>query len=384
MLANTARLGTRNGSLKGIFMNKPSPESQSASQFFEWYQNSALILTPKFQRRNVWKTAQKSYLIDTLLRDMPVPPIYLRTIFDVAKSQVVHEVIDGQQRMRAVLDFIEGKYALSKGLDAPYSGKHFSALAKAQQTAILKYRFNCQIFDDITDAEVIEIFRRMNTYTYALNPQELRHGTYFGQFRQSCVTLAQDHLEFWRKNSIVSEARITRMDEVQLTSAILVAQVDGMQDKNTSITEYYDKFDDDFPERRAEEGKFRFVTDNISDAIEDALPETAFRRPPFYYTLHCTVYHRIFGLPHETGSRKTKKRLSLSERESLKDAVVRLSEVIIEAREAQKLTKKKNSDSRMAPYPERYRAFAEACISQTDNIHPRRTRLKTLYNEAFR
>jgi hypothetical protein len=145
-------------------MDKPSRESLSASQFLEWQAKSALILTPKFQRRNVWKLPQKSYFIDTILRDMPVPPIYIRNIFNVERRQVVHEVIDGQQRMRAILDFIEDKYALSKSLDNPHKGLYFSKLPKDDQTAILKYRFNCEMFDDISDSEVIDIFRRMKLF----------------------------------------------------------------------------------------------------------------------------------------------------------------------------------------------------------------------------
>jgi len=54
-------------------------EQYPISDFAEWNQKKTLILNPHFQRRNIWTPAARSYLIDTILRRMPVPKIYLRT-----------------------------------------------------------------------------------------------------------------------------------------------------------------------------------------------------------------------------------------------------------------------------------------------------------------
>ena len=351
-------------------MDKPHRDSYSPSNFVEWREAQSLEIAPKFQRRSVWKQPQRSFLIDTILRQMPVTPLYLRNIYDTSRKKVVREVVDGQQRLRAVLDFIDEKYTLSRTLDAPYGGKKFSALTEDQKTSIMSYRFICESFDGISDREVLEVFQRLNTHSVPLSKQELRNGRFFGRFKQACYRTAYDHLEFWRRYRIFTEDKIARMLEVQLTSELLIAQLDGMQDKRSSIDEFYANYDQSFPEGEKHESRFEIIIDQITDALEGALGEGEFRRPPFFYTLYCAVYHRVFGLPNETELGTPRKKLSQEERDNLSEAVVSLSIVISAAREKQS-------------YPKKYRNFINACLSQTDNIQPRRARLAALYTEAF-
>ncbi|MBV9629876.1 MAG: DUF262 domain-containing protein, partial [Xanthobacteraceae bacterium] len=76
--------------------------------FLDWRASDTLQLTPKFQRRGVWTASARSFFIDTLLRSMPVPPIYIRNVQAVRPEKMIREVIDGQQRISAVLDFVDG------------------------------------------------------------------------------------------------------------------------------------------------------------------------------------------------------------------------------------------------------------------------------------
>ena len=64
-------------------------------------QEKRLNLQPDFQRRKVWPKAAKSYLIDTILRGLPIPEIFA---FETPKG--ILGVIDGQQRLSTILDFI--------------------------------------------------------------------------------------------------------------------------------------------------------------------------------------------------------------------------------------------------------------------------------------
>ena len=95
----------------------------------------------------------------------------------------------------------------------------------------------CLMFGDISDGEVLETFARLNTYAVKLNAQELRNGRFFGLFKQSAYTLAFEHVEFWRRNGIFSERNIARMLEVELTSELLIALLDGLQDKKNRSTD---------------------------------------------------------------------------------------------------------------------------------------------------
>jgi hypothetical protein len=350
-------------------MEKPSRDSYCPSDFLQWRNAGTLEIAPKFQRREVWKTGQKSFLIDTLLRGMPVPPLYLRNRFETVKRSVLREVVDGQQRLRSVLGYIDGEFALARTLDAPYAGKEFSDLTDGQRTAILSYRFICETFDGISDREVLEVFQRLNTHSVPLSKQELRNGRFFGRFKQCCYNLAHQHLEFWRRYHIFTEAKIARMLEVELTSELIIAQLMGMQDKKNSIDAVYDEYDNEFREREACEHRFSSVIDQITASLGDVLANCAFRRPPFFYTLFCVVYHRTYGLPDIPKTLTTpKKKLTALERSSLKEAVEKLSDILYRI---------------ASEVPPKYNLFVDACSQQTDNIQPRTVRFETLYGEAF-
>jgi hypothetical protein len=78
------------------------------SDFVAWKKSGSLELNPNFQRRPVWKKGAKSYLIDTILRGLPIPIIFLRDLpSDLKKLKAVRDVVDGQQRIRTILSFID-------------------------------------------------------------------------------------------------------------------------------------------------------------------------------------------------------------------------------------------------------------------------------------
>src|SRR4051812_18295924 len=102
------------------------------TDFVLWQEKGVLVISPKFQRRPLWRPAAKSYFIDTILRGMTVPPLYLRMTQNETKTKTVREVVDGQQRVRSVLEFVaEGGYRLSTTLNASWAGKRFSQLPEA-------------------------------------------------------------------------------------------------------------------------------------------------------------------------------------------------------------------------------------------------------------
>jgi Protein of unknown function DUF262 len=72
-----------------------------------------LTLQPKFQREYVWgfKPELPSRLIESLLLQIPIPPIYF---YNDTENDNTLEVIDGQQRLTTLIDFISNKFALRK------------------------------------------------------------------------------------------------------------------------------------------------------------------------------------------------------------------------------------------------------------------------------
>lgn len=286
---------------------------------------------------------------------------------------MVREVIDGQQRIAAVVDYISGKYSLSNNLGASWAGKHFNELSEEQRDMIRQYTFVCEVFSGIDDAEVLQVFSRLNTYSVPLNAQELRNGRYFGPFKQSAYALASEHLEFWRHHRIYTEQSIARMLEVELVSELMIVEIDGLQDKKKSINTFYDRFDQEFRDRSRVEERFRATIDVISSHLHDILGNSEFRRTPLFYSLFGAVFHRLYGVPKQDLPTSHLGRLTKSEGERIRDAVLSLSEVIV-------LAKDENAEESV---PEDLEKFVAACLRQTDNIRPRQTRLTEIYTRAF-
>jgi hypothetical protein len=352
-------------------MKKPDRSSYTPLDFLKWYEDGGLLISPKFQRRGVWSRAAQSYLIDTLLLGLPVPPIFLRVVQDKANKTVVREVIDGQQRISAVLGFLKDEYALSKNIESLCAGKLYSGLTDVQQDSIAHFSFICEVFYGVEDAEVLQVFARLNTHSVKLNSQELRNGKYFGKFKQSSYRMASQHLEFWRRNGLFTEQAIARMKEVELTSELMILIMNGIQDKKKSIDDFYEDYDESFKERGTVEARFRSVLDAINSSIGDQMPETEFRRSPLFYSLFGAVGHRLFGIPDVNLNTPKSGKLSKPDREGIREAALHLSEVI------------KSSRDEEEPIPAKYEAFVTACLRQTDNVRPRRTRLETIYRHSF-
>lgn len=339
---------------------------------FELWQGGGILeITPKFQRRSVWRTPARSFFIDTLLRGMTVPPIYLRKTQNADKTKTVREVVDGQQRIRSVLEYISDGYRLSKTLNAPWAGTRFSRLSGEHQQKIKHAKFSCETFDGISDQQVLEVFSRLNSHGVPLNDQELRNGKYFGIFKQVSYALALEYLEFWRTHRLFTELGIARMLEVELASELLIAGQAGMQDKKKTIDDFYSKWEENFPNQERDEKRFRETMSTLSETFGDeSLANTEFRRPPMFYTLFCVVYHHLHGLPGVPRA-TPKKRLTADDRESLREAVIHLSDIIIQAKDPASTT------------PKKYQAFLLYSSRQTDNIKPRMTRFNTLFEAAF-
>jgi hypothetical protein len=349
-------------------LTKPDKPTYTSVDFLGWREQGALLVAPEFQRRSVWGRPAKAYLIDTLLRGFPVPPLYLRVRQSKDKSQVIREVIDGQQRISAVLDYLDGRFSLLPSFDAPWAGREVGELSEAERDRIRFYPFYCEVFAGISDAQVLEIFARLNTYSVPLNAQELRNGRYFGFFKQTAYELAHEYVEFWRVNRIFTERAIARMDDAEMVSELMILQLDGLQDKKNSITKFYSDFDEKFTERKTIISRFRATLESVTEAL-DSLADTDFRRRPLFYSLYGAVYHRRFGIPG-LGLKTPKSPLRASDNKRLRSAVAELSGILTAAREDE-------------PVPRKYEAFVNASLRQTDNIQPRRTRLEQIYRDAF-
>lgn len=154
----------------------------SINSFATAHLEGRLELRPPFQRNLVWNKDQQSYLIDSILRNLPVPEMYLHTRVD-AEGVETMVVVDGQQRLTACLLFLQGDLRLvGEGLDPRWDGRTFKELPQPLQLRFRNYRMLVRELPEMDEAELREIFRRLNRVVEPLLPQELRHAAYTGPY----------------------------------------------------------------------------------------------------------------------------------------------------------------------------------------------------------
>lgn len=151
----------------------------SINDFVEWERQGQLELNPTFQRRAVWSDKAKSFLMDTIVRGKPIPKFFIRQKINVTTRTSVREVVDGQQRLRTILSYIKDGFTISRIQNSEYGGKRFSQLSEDAQSQVLAYEIAVDLLINLPDAEVLDIFSRLNSYAIVLNEQEKLNAQYF-------------------------------------------------------------------------------------------------------------------------------------------------------------------------------------------------------------
>ncbi|TCO24512.1 uncharacterized protein DUF262 [Kribbella steppae] len=159
-------------------------------------------ISPTYQRRLRWPNRKRSLLIESLLLNIPVPPIFL-----FERDYNEYEVIDGRQRLDAISSFLSNDYALS-GLEywPELNRKRFRDLPTVLQKGL--YRRSLPAIVLLAETERASrgtldvrrvLFDRLNTGGIRLNPQELRNALYPGRFNALLIRLArsQPFTDIW-------------------------------------------------------------------------------------------------------------------------------------------------------------------------------------------
>jgi len=277
--------------------------------FIAWQRDGSLQLNPPFQRRSVWKLGARSYFIDTLVRGLPVPLIFLRERIELDTQHVIREVVDGQQRLRTIFAFVDesllpgfddrrDRFTVQPQHNGAIAGKSFRELTRSEQEQIRGYRFSVQILpSEVEDREVLQIFGRLNSTGTRLNPQELRNAEWFGAFKSLMYELAYEQLERWLSWHVFSEDEISRMLEVELVSDLAVNMFQGLSGKTKSMLDrFYKRHDDAFPEGGVLGRRFQLTMDAIDELAGDWIATSAFSRQMHFFTLFAYSYDRLFGL----------------------------------------------------------------------------------------
>ncbi|MGI4818418.1 MAG: DUF262 domain-containing protein [Janthinobacterium lividum] len=287
------------------------------SDFREWYNDDKLELSPKFQRRSVWTTPAKAFLADTILKGKPFPKIILMQEFKDGRT--IRVVVDGQQRLRAIFDFLNDGIKISRAHSREHAGKVFSQLPQEMQDDFLQYEIGCDVLNSAPLSELLDIFARINRYTVKLNSQEMRNATYSGYFKSAAYDIAYQFVDHWLSARIVSESGVSRMAEAELSSDLLGNFLNQVQ-SSKSIDIVYKKYED-------EEGEIPSAYIHLVDTInfvasiynDDELKDSAWKSKHMYFSLVLSIGHVIKPISGLNRTNLTIK--SLENREKVKSVL---------------------------------------------------------------
>jgi Protein of unknown function DUF262 len=232
--------------------------TEEVGWFLEVHASGQLDLTPAFQRRGVWSADYRRFFIDTVLRNFPSPAIFLGLVIEPGEPTRFN-VIDGKQRLTALIDFVNGEFHLGdllrdEGFERPFWGD----LPAERQDALKSYVLSVENLQDATDIELREAFDRLNRNVARLTAQELRHAVFPGVFLERMEALAES--PFWAERRVFTTASIRRMRDVEFVSELFLLTMHGVLDGASQLLDqFYADYTEEIPDEEEHRARFEAV-----------------------------------------------------------------------------------------------------------------------------
>lgn len=265
--------------------------------FLTWYEYEGLILSPKFQRNSVWNTQAKSYLIDTILRGLPIPPIFLKEYIDRETKKTIREVIDGQQRLNAIISFYQNDYKIIKSHNKEYGNLTYNEFDDDTQIAFLGFNIPIILVKTENDSIIYDMFARLNTNNMVLNKQEVRNAKYWGDFKVFANKTATYYRNTFIKYKTFSDKQVSRMADIELINTFIIVVLDGIVSETPKVVDsYYTKYEKSFEHLDEVEEKLYLIMSIIEQLFEvKTYSIRFFHTKVTMYTLFCALNFLLYG-----------------------------------------------------------------------------------------
>lgn len=255
---------------------KPSVTNPTIADIYEKIDNNRLKLAPDFQRKFVWTHEHQEEFLDTILHGFPFPEIYVcQGETDVKKLRTSQVVIDGQQRLTTIKNYIENTF--KKPLKIV---PNFENLSEPEREDFLSYQVVVRDIGKVNDDLVREIFRRINLTKFKLEDIEIHNAIYDGKFIQIAKQLSEE-IEI-SDFAVFHESELTRMADVHFFLSVMATiQRDGYFARDSEIEKCIAEFNEDFPNSHIIKSKI-LKSISLIQAFELALDSIWFRKSCFF------------------------------------------------------------------------------------------------------
>ena len=270
--------------------------TMTVKAIYDAFRDDRLIIDNSYQRRKVWMLKDKVRLIETILLSLIIPEIFLWDFdTDPDTGATITHIVDGQQRINAIIDFIAGEYKLTKKylLDEEirdnYGDMEFKMLPQEVRKQIWSYNLSMVNIDKrCTKQDITNLFYRLNLTNYSLNEQEKRNSL-DSEFGKVSEKLADK--DFWGKHKVFSPADIRRMKDVEFCSNILILAREGIVDQTGSqkINQVYDDLKEEYLDKKADIDRIESAMDLIDRLTNDATDSFISKKSQIYSVFSFTL-----------------------------------------------------------------------------------------------
>ena len=225
-------------------------------------------LSPHYQRKDVWPVSAQMKLIDTILKNWPLPSFFVRRMENGS-----YEMVDGQQRSRAIKAYVDGVISSNDKV-------HYKTGDK-----FLNYKLNiCEIIGFSESTQVEEFYSLVNSSGLHLNRPELHKAKYYNTRLLKLATVLAQSPDVTRLN-LFTKSTINRMNDIDFITELIGGLCFGISDKKLKVDELYEK---DISEKEEEDLRKRFDETIQLFAEMNKIKElraTRYRQKNDFYTL---------------------------------------------------------------------------------------------------
>ncbi|WP_417335897.1 DUF262 domain-containing protein [Halobacteriovorax marinus] len=271
-------------------MQKFKSKDYTISDFLNWSESEQLTLNPDFQRRDVWPSKARVYLIDTILNGKPIPKLFIREIVDRERKKTVRDVIDGQQRLRTIVSFYNNEFKVKVETDEYEVNGFYKDLPDELKDSFISYDLSVDVVQNMSQEEIIDVFARLNTFSFPLNRQELINSEFFGDFKTLVYQTSKQYTNFWVNNNIFTLKKINRMADAELMSDIVATIYEGPVARG-DVKKIYKKYDDKLPELDKTRRNIHKTFELLEEYFGEFIANSNFRRPQLFFGLYLATYH---------------------------------------------------------------------------------------------
>lgn len=210
-------------------MAEVDSQPKTIQSLYTWFSEGKLTVNRRYQRKLVWTLLEKQKLVESILKRYPVPAVLL-----AERAEGKYEIIDGLQRLFTIMSFIEGGFPSLEGAAfdiAQYPSAQTRAneefftfpeyeklLVPREVNSFLDYPMAISVMRGASEADIDDVFARINTYGHQLSDQERRQAGVKDDFSNlirlsACFhrgDVSADHLDLGDMPSISVDLPMTK------------------------------------------------------------------------------------------------------------------------------------------------------------------------------